>query len=53
MFVVLRCYGDGQCERMAECSSHAQAVKAVQYYGMAEKPGVYYRIELRYTVVKS
>lgn len=53
VFVVLRCYGDGECECMAECSSHAQAVKAVQYYGMAEKPGVYYRIELRYTVVKS
>lgn len=51
-FDVLRYYGDGQCECMAECSSHAQAVKAINYYGMAEKPGVYYRIELRYKVVQ-
>ena len=50
VFAVLRCYGDGQCECMAECRSHAQAVKAIEYYGMAEKPGVYYRIELRYEV---
>lgn len=52
VFAVLRCYGDSRVECMAECCSHAQAVKAINYYGMAEKPGVYYRIELRYKVVQ-
>lgn len=52
VFAVLRYRSNGLCECMAECNSHAQAVKAINYYGMAEEPGVYYRIELRYKVVQ-
>lgn len=51
-FAVLRYYGDRQCECVAECNSHACAVKAIEYYGGADSVGVYYRIELRYKVVE-
>lgn len=30
---MLRYYGDGICECVAECNSHACAIKAVEYYG--------------------
>lgn len=52
IFAVLRYYGDRQCECVAECNSHACAVKAIEYYGGADSTGVYYRIELRYKVVE-
>jgi hypothetical protein len=51
-FAVLRYYGERQCECVAECNSHARAVKAIEYYGGADSAGVYYRIELRYKVVE-
>lgn len=56
VFAVLRHYSDGNREcvaEVAECSSHACSVKAVEYYGGGDSVGVYYRIELRYKVVES
>ena len=53
VFAVLRYYGDGRCECIAECNGHARAVGAVEYYGAVDSVGVYYRIELRYKVVVS
>lgn len=53
VFTVLRYYGAGRCECVAECNSHATAVKAIDYYSCADSAGVYYRIELRYKVVES
>ncbi len=52
VFAVLRYYGDGKCECVAECNSHACAIKAVEYYGGVDLVGVYYCIELRYKVVE-
>lgn len=52
VFAVLRYYGDGICECVAECNSHACAIKAVEYYGGVDLAGVYYCIELRYKVVE-
>ena len=48
VFAVLRYRSNGLRECMAECNSHAQAVKAINYYGMAEKAGrvLSYRIAL-------
>lgn len=56
VFAVLRHYSDGKREcvaEVAECGSHACAVKAVECYGGGDSVGVYYRIELRYKVVES
>lgn len=53
VFAVLRYYyGAGRCECVAECNSHATAVKAIEYYSCADSAGVYYRIELCYKVVQ-
>ena len=52
VFAVLRYYGDGECECVAECNSHACAIKAVEYYGGVDLAGVYYCIELGYKVVE-
>lgn len=52
VFAVLRYYGDGMCECVAECNSHACAIKAVEYYGAVDSAGVYYCIESRYKVVE-
>lgn len=51
VFAVLR-YDGGLCKCVAECNSHATAVKAIEYYSCADSAGVYYRIELRYKVVQ-
>lgn len=51
VFAVLR-YDGGLCKCVAECNSHAAAVKAIEYYSCADSAGVYYRIELRYKVVQ-
>ena len=52
VFAVIRHYSDGECECVAECNSHACAIKAVEYYGGVDLAGVYYCIELRYKVVE-
>ena len=52
VFAVLRYYGDGKYECVAECNSHDCAIKAVEYYGGVDLAGVYYCIELRYKVVE-
>lgn len=36
VFAVLRYYGDGKCECVAECNSYDRAIKAVEYYGGAD-----------------
>lgn len=53
VFAVLRYYGDGKCECVAESNSYECAIKAVEYYGGADSVGVYYCIELRYKVSES
>lgn len=53
VFAVLRYYGDGKCECVAESNSYDYAIKAVEYYGGADSVGVYYCIELRYKVAES
>lgn len=52
VFAVLRCDGDGLCKCVAKCNSHAGALQAIQYFMRDDTHGVYYRIELRYTVVE-
>lgn len=52
VFAVLRYSGDGICECVVECNSHACAIKAVEYYGSVDLAGVYYCIESRYKVVE-
>lgn len=51
VFAVLRCDGNGLCKCVAKCNSHASALQAIQYFMRDDMHGVYYRIELRYTVV--
>lgn len=52
LFAVLRYYDDEPYECIAECYSYIQAIKAIEYYGMSDLAGAYYRIELRYKVVE-
>lgn len=51
VFAVLRYYGDGESECVAECDRYGHAIKAVEYYGSADLVDAYYCIELRYKVV--
>lgn len=56
---IIECYelvrhrADGGMEDMAECNDYDTALKALRFYAMADRNGVYYQIERRYKVVES